>query len=70
MQELKSDTVIEVSIEIPFPFQAIPAQTIESSGTQVLEQILKIMLPRFMAQACDNCVLAYFDFIYAFMHLQ
>lgn len=50
IQELKSDTVIEVSIEIPFPFQAIPAQTIESSGTQVLEQILKIMLPRFMAQ--------------------
>ncbi|KVI09666.1 Protein of unknown function DUF1997 [Cynara cardunculus var. scolymus] len=68
MQELKSDTVIEVSIEIPFPFQAIPAQTIESSGTQVLEQILKIMLPRFMAQACDTCVLvtAYFEFLYAF----
>ncbi|XP_076946843.1 uncharacterized protein LOC143618551 isoform X2 [Bidens hawaiensis] len=39
-QNLTSDTVIE----------AIPVQSIESSGTQVLEQILKIMLPRFMAQ--------------------
>ncbi|KAJ0657618.1 hypothetical protein HanLR1_Chr14g0548771 [Helianthus annuus] len=59
MQKLTSDTVIEVtlmfklkvSIDIPFPFQAIPVQTIESTGTQVLDQILKIMLPRFMAQA-------------------
>ncbi|KAF5799015.1 hypothetical protein HanXRQr2_Chr07g0299741 [Helianthus annuus] len=50
MQELMSDTVIEVSIDIPFPFRAIPVRTIESSGTRVLEQILKIMLPRFMAQ--------------------
>ncbi|KAF5770627.1 hypothetical protein HanXRQr2_Chr14g0661491 [Helianthus annuus] len=50
MQKLTSDTVIEVSIDIPFPFQAIPVQTIESTGTQVLDQILKIMLPRFMAQ--------------------
>ncbi|XP_076917243.1 uncharacterized protein LOC143577241 [Bidens hawaiensis] len=50
MQELTSDTVIEVSIDIPFPFRAIPVSTIESSGTRVLEQILKIMLPRFMAQ--------------------
>ncbi|MFS7957590.1 hypothetical protein Hanom_Chr07g00668131 [Helianthus anomalus] len=50
MQELTSDTVIEVSIDIPFPFRAIPVHTIESSGTRVLEQILKIMLPRFMAQ--------------------
>lgn len=50
VQQLISDTVIEVSIDIPFPFQAIPVQTIESSGTQVLEQILKIMLPRFLAQ--------------------
>ncbi|GAU34342.1 hypothetical protein TSUD_20490 [Trifolium subterraneum] len=40
----------EVSIEIPFAFKAIPKQAIESAGTQVLEQILKIMLPRFMSQ--------------------
>ncbi|MCI13280.1 RAP annotation release 2 galactose-binding-like domain protein, partial [Trifolium medium] len=41
-----------VSIEIPFAFKAIPKQAIESAGTQVLEQILKIMLPRFMSQVC------------------
>uniref|UniRef100_A0A5B7BQF8 Uncharacterized protein n=1 Tax=Davidia involucrata TaxID=16924 RepID=A0A5B7BQF8_DAVIN len=49
-QQLTSDAVIEVGIEIPFAFQAIPLQAIESTGTQVLEQILRIMLPRFMAQ--------------------
>ncbi|KAI8030122.1 putative clathrin assembly protein [Camellia lanceoleosa] len=48
--ELTSDTVIEVSIEIPFAFRPIPVQAIESSSTQVLEQILRIMLPCFMAQ--------------------
>ncbi|KAL8193147.1 hypothetical protein R6Q57_027051 [Mikania cordata] len=37
MQKLTSDTVIEVSIDIPFPFQAIPVQTIESSGTQLVK---------------------------------
>ncbi|KAG4109024.1 hypothetical protein GLYMA_U031112v4, partial [Glycine max] len=52
MQQLTSDTIIEVSIEIPFPFQAIPKQAIESAGTQVLEQILRIMLPRFVSQVC------------------
>ncbi|KAK7277262.1 hypothetical protein RIF29_18413 [Crotalaria pallida] len=49
-QQLTSDTIIEVSIEIPFAFKAIPKQAIESAGTQVLEQILRIMLPRFMSQ--------------------
>ncbi|GFZ05881.1 RAP release 2, galactose-binding-like domain protein, putative [Actinidia rufa] len=48
--ELSSDTVIEVSIDIPLAFRPIPVQAIESTGTQVLEQILRIMLPRFMAQ--------------------
>lgn len=47
LQELP---VLQVNIEIPFAFRAIPVQAIESSGAQVLEQILKIMLPRFMAQ--------------------
>lgn len=50
VQRLTSDAVIEVSIEIPFAFRAIPAQVIESTGSQVLEQILKAMLPRFMSQ--------------------
>ncbi|KAI8539726.1 hypothetical protein RHMOL_Rhmol09G0205100 [Rhododendron molle] len=48
--ELTSDTVIEVSIDIPFAFRPIPVQAIESTGTQILEQILRITLPRFMAQ--------------------
>ncbi|KAI4352656.1 hypothetical protein L6164_006887 [Bauhinia variegata] len=50
MQQLTSDTIIEVSIEVPFAFRPIPVQAIESAGTQVLEQLLRIMLPRFMAQ--------------------
>ncbi|XP_044508182.1 uncharacterized protein SYNPCC7002_A1590-like isoform X1 [Mangifera indica] len=50
VQQLTSDAVIEVSIEIPFAFRALPVQAIESTGTQVLEQLLKLMLPRFMAQ--------------------
>ncbi|XXG85382.1 hypothetical protein AAC387_Pa11g0468 [Persea americana] len=50
VQELATDTTIEVIIDIPFAFQAIPVQAIESTGTQVLEQLLKIMLPRFLAQ--------------------
>ncbi|KAF7820205.1 uncharacterized protein G2W53_025660 [Senna tora] len=49
-QQLTSDTIIEVTIEIPFAFQLIPMETFESAGTQVLEQILRVMLPRFMAQ--------------------
>ncbi|RDY01238.1 hypothetical protein CR513_15460 [Mucuna pruriens] len=50
VQQLTSDTIIEVSIDIPFAFQAIPKQAIESAGAQILEQILRIMLPRFMSQ--------------------
>ncbi|WCJ19223.1 hypothetical protein M5689_001520 [Euphorbia peplus] len=49
-QQLTSDAVIEVSIEVPFAFTAIPVQAIESTGTRILEQILGLMLPRFMAQ--------------------
>ncbi|KAI4339270.1 hypothetical protein MLD38_024229 [Melastoma candidum] len=47
---LTSDAVIEVNIEIPFAFRAIPKEAIESTGTQILDQILKLMLPRFMSQ--------------------
>ncbi|XP_021836855.1 uncharacterized protein [Spinacia oleracea] len=49
-QQLTSDAVIEVSIDVPFPFRAIPVHMIESNGARVLEQILVIMLPRFMEQ--------------------
>ncbi|XP_011024313.1 PREDICTED: uncharacterized protein LOC105125526 [Populus euphratica] len=50
MQRLTSDAVIEVSIEVPFAIRAIPAEAIESTGAQILQQILGLMLPRFMAQ--------------------
>ncbi|CAA2969198.1 uncharacterized protein LOC111373588 [Olea europaea subsp. europaea] len=60
VQRLTSDAVIEVNIEIPFAFRAIPAQVIESTGSQVLQQILKIMLPRFMTQVCKcRCVILF-----------
>ncbi|XVE99182.1 hypothetical protein REPUB_Repub03eG0175300 [Reevesia pubescens] len=50
VQELTSDAVIEVNIEVPFVFRAIPLGMIETTGTQVLEKILGLMLPRFMSQ--------------------
>ncbi|KAJ6773054.1 (RAP ANNOTATION RELEASE2) GALACTOSE-BINDING LIKE DOMAIN CONTAINING PROTEIN [Salix koriyanagi] len=50
MQLLTSDAVIEVNIEVPIAFRAIPAEAIESTGAQILQQILGLMLPRFMAQ--------------------
>ncbi|XP_068646498.1 uncharacterized protein [Aristolochia californica] len=50
VQQLTSDTVIEVGIDIPFAFRALPVEMIESTGAQVLEQLLGIMLPRFLAQ--------------------
>ncbi|XP_039138374.1 uncharacterized protein SYNPCC7002_A1590 [Dioscorea cayenensis subsp. rotundata] len=49
-QQLTTDTTIEVIIEIPFAFRAIPVGAIESAGTQVLEQLLRLMLPRFLRQ--------------------
>ena len=49
-QQLTSDTTIEVTIDIPFPFRALPVEAIESSGKQVLEQLLRVMLPRFLKQ--------------------
>ncbi|KAG6402224.1 hypothetical protein SASPL_139100 [Salvia splendens] len=60
VQKLTSNAVIEVSIEIPFAFRAIPTQSIESTGSQVLGQILKAMLPRFMSQVC-KCDYFYFS---------
>ncbi|KAK4777011.1 hypothetical protein SAY86_005699 [Trapa natans] len=49
-QYLTSETSIKVSIDVPFTFRAIPVQVIESTGARVLDQVLRIMLPRFMAQ--------------------
>lgn len=54
MQQLTTDTIIEVAIEVPFLFRGIPANAIESAGTQVLEQLLRIMLPRFLNQLAKD----------------
>ncbi|PIA54945.1 hypothetical protein AQUCO_00901091v1 [Aquilegia coerulea] len=60
VQQLTSDTIIEVAIEIPFAFQLVPVEAIESTGRQVLEQILRIMLPRFMAQVGSSSNKSFF----------
>ncbi|KAF2593042.1 hypothetical protein F2Q70_00042517 [Brassica cretica] len=39
-----------VNIEIPFAFRVFPVGAIEATGTQVLDQILRLMLPRFLSQ--------------------
>eukprot|EP01018_Ginkgo_biloba_P020368 Gb_21996 [translate_table: standard] len=49
-QKLISNTTIEVVIDIPFPFRTIPVELIESTGNQVLQQLLRVMLPRFLTQ--------------------
>lgn len=45
---------VQVTIEIPFAFRAIPVEVIESTGRQVLEQLLRIMLPRFLKQVISS----------------
>ncbi|CDY58441.1 BnaC03g71250D [Brassica napus] len=49
-QRITSDAVIEVNIEVPFAFRVFPVGAIEATGTQVLDQILRLMLPRFLSQ--------------------
>lgn len=49
-RQLISDTTLEVTVDIPFPFRAIPVSAIEGSGNKVMGGILKVMLPRFLAQ--------------------
>ncbi|CAH9055473.1 unnamed protein product [Cuscuta epithymum] len=50
VQQLTSDAFIEVVVEIPFAFRAFPVQAMESTGSQVLDGVLGVTLPRFMAQ--------------------
>lgn len=47
---LNSDATIEVVIEVPLAFRFLPVEMIEGTGTQALSQLLKAMLPRFLAQ--------------------
>ncbi|KAK4750258.1 hypothetical protein SAY87_027707 [Trapa incisa] len=54
LQYLTSETSIEVSIDVPLTFRAIPVRAIETTGARVLDQVLKMMLPRFMAQLVND----------------
>ncbi|KAG2334720.1 hypothetical protein Bca52824_005900, partial [Brassica carinata] len=53
-QRITSDAVIEVNIEVPFAFRVFPVGAIEATGTQVLDQILRLMLPRFSLQRLSS----------------
>lgn len=53
-RQLISETTIEVVIDIPFAFRVIPVEMIESTGNQVLQQLLKMMLPRFLSQLAKD----------------
>eukprot|EP00270_Netrium_digitus_P014321 TRINITY_DN484_c0_g1_i3.p1 TRINITY_DN484_c0_g1~~TRINITY_DN484_c0_g1_i3.p1 ORF type:complete len:257 (+),score=40.57 TRINITY_DN484_c0_g1_i3:41-811(+) len=47
---LISDTSIEVTMEIPPAFSFLSKEVIESAGNQVLAQLLRVALPRFLQQ--------------------
>eukprot|EP00897_Mesotaenium_endlicherianum_P007755 jgi/Mesen1/7007/ME000365S06139 len=47
---LVSDTVIEVTLDIPLAFRMISVEAIEATGNKVLSQLLRVMLPRFLEQ--------------------
>ncbi|BBN19662.1 hypothetical protein MPTK1_8g12550 [Marchantia polymorpha subsp. ruderalis] len=49
-KELISDTTIQVTLEIPDAVSIIPKSAIEGTGSNVLAQVLKVMIPRFLAQ--------------------
>lgn len=49
-RQLVSDTTLEVTVDIPFPFRSIPVNAIEGTGNKVMSQLLKVMLPRFLTQ--------------------
>lgn len=41
---------LQVSIEVPAPFRSIPVEGIEMTGRKVLQQLLRLVLPRFLLQ--------------------
>ncbi|KAF3562948.1 hypothetical protein DY000_02019771 [Brassica cretica] len=51
-QQITSDAVIEV----PFAFRVFPVGAIEATGTQVLDQILRLMLPRFFCLSSPKTI--------------
>ncbi|CAI5514416.1 unnamed protein product [Closterium sp. Naga37s-1] len=47
---IMSDTILKSSVEVPVPFRMIPREVIESAGNKLLEQVLKVAVPRFLEQ--------------------
>ncbi|GJP38883.1 hypothetical protein CLOM_g23291 [Closterium sp. NIES-68] len=47
---IMSHTTLQSSVEVPTAFRVIPRDVIESAGNKLLEQILKVAVPRFLDQ--------------------
>eukprot|EP00884_Botryococcus_braunii_P017476 jgi/Botrbrau1/4411/Bobra.0348s0004.1 len=48
--ELRSDTDIQVSLEVPSWFRIIPLPALEGTGSRVMQGVLNTMVPRFLKQ--------------------
>ncbi|CAL5219371.1 g1191 [Coccomyxa viridis] len=48
--ELRSDTSIQVALEVPGWFRVVPVEAIEKTGSSVMQRILNRMVPRFLKQ--------------------
>ncbi|EFJ52778.1 hypothetical protein VOLCADRAFT_102752 [Volvox carteri f. nagariensis] len=49
-KEILSDTTIQVCVEVPPWSGFLPVATIEGVGSNVMQNVLKVMVPRFLAQ--------------------
>ncbi|KAF2609833.1 hypothetical protein F2Q70_00007087, partial [Brassica cretica] len=49
-------TYLSNCIEVPFAFRVFPVGAIEATGTQVLDQILRLMLPRFFCLSSPKTI--------------
>ncbi|KAG2438569.1 hypothetical protein HXX76_005119 [Chlamydomonas incerta] len=49
-KEIVSDTTIQVCLEVPTWSSFLPVTSIESAGSGVMQNVLNVMVPRFLAQ--------------------
>lgn len=47
---IMSETTLKSSVAIPSAFRIIPRDAIQSSGNKLLQQVLRVAVPRFLAQ--------------------
>ncbi|CAI5995075.1 unnamed protein product [Closterium sp. NIES-64] len=52
---IMSETTLKSAVEVPVPFRMIPRDVIETAGNKLLEQILKVAVPRFLEQGTPRC---------------